>query len=158
MTERHELTVPAEPDPSVATIEDFENRHGQLAESEVPQVTTLLADASALILNELAEQPEGWFGEERVVPAVAVAVCVQIAYRAWTNPDGIASEMLGEASRTYRGDNQADALWITENEKKLIRRAAGKARVTSIAVETPYGEDPGSEISPLDFWPIDKAE
>ena len=98
--------------------------------------------------------PEGWIEPNPEVPAIVKAVCVQAAYRAWTNPDGIAREELGEVSRTYRGSNHADALWLTENEKKLIRRAGGKARIASIPVETPFAEDPGNALSPLDFWPI----
>lgn len=157
LTANLEAEPPAPEEPAtLATVEDFEKRHGPLTEEEQPQVTTLLEDASALILAELGETPEGWNGESAEIPAIAKAVCVQVAYRAFTNPDGIASEMLGEASRTYRGGNDADALWLTENERKLIRRAAGKARVTSIPVESPYPEDPGNEVSPLDFWPINE--
>ncbi len=141
----------------LAIIEDFELRHGPLVEPEEQQVTTLLEDASALVEAELGELPEGWVGKDAEVPAIAKAVCVQVAYRAWTNPDGIAREELGEVARTYRGTNQADALWLTENEKRLIRRAAEQPRITSVPLETPYSGDPGNGLSPLDFWPLDEA-
>lgn len=134
----------------LATTDDFELRHGPLAEDEEKQVEALLTDASALIETELGELPEGWGKSDPGIPAIVTAICVQVVYRAWSNPDGIASEMLGEASRTYRGNNPADALWLTENEKRLIRKAAAKPRVTSIPVETPYSGDP-DELSPLDF-------
>jgi hypothetical protein len=138
----------------LATIEDFELRHGPPADSEKPQVTALLDDAGALVEAELGELPEGWTGKDADIPAIVKAVCVQVAYRAWSNPDGIAREELGEVSRAYRGGNDADALWLTENEKRLIRRAAGKPRITSVPLETSYSADPGAGVSPLDFWPI----
>ncbi len=136
----------------LATIEDFELRHGPLAETEGPQVTALLGDASALVEAELSDLPEGWPDD---APAIVKAVCVQVAYRAWSNPDGIAREELGEVSRAYRAGGDADALWLTENEKRLVRRAAGQSRVTSLPLETAYGGDPGTGLSPLDFWPLE---
>ena len=139
----------------LASIKDFELRHGPLANSEEPQVTALLVDAGALVEAELGELPEGWT-DEAAVPAIVKAVCVQAAYRAWSNPDGIAREELGQVSRAYRGGSDADALWLTENEKRLIRRAAGKMRITSVAVETAYPTDPGTGLSPLDFWPLEE--
>ena len=139
----------------LASIDDFEVRHGPVLDGEQDQVKALLTDASGLIETEVPDLPEEWSDESKV-PAIVTAVCVQVAYRAWNNPDGIASEMLGEASRTYRGGDQPDALWLTQNEKKLIKKAAGQGQVTSIPVETPYSGDPDANLSPLDFWPIEE--
>lgn len=141
----------------LAEIKDFELRHGPVADSEQPQVTALLGDASALVEAEIGELPDDWTGNDADVPAIVKAVCVQVAYRAWSNPDGIAREELGEVSRAYRGGGDADALWLTENEKRLIRRAAGKPRITSIPLETSYAGDPRGDLSPLDFLPLEEG-
>lgn len=140
---------------ALADRSDFEVRHGPLASDEEERVDALLEDAEALAELELGVFPEGWVGEDPKVPAAVKAVCIQVAYRAWENPDAVAREQLGEVARTYRGTDQADALWLTKNEAKLIRKAAGKSSLTSIPVETPYSGDPDNELSPLDFWPLD---
>ena len=142
---------------ALATANDFELRHGPLSGEELEQVEALLDDASGLIELELTGSQAEWLTEDskEAVPAAVKAVCIQITYRAWSNPDGIAREELGEAARTYRGTDLADVLWLTKNEAKLIRRAAGKSLVTSIPVETPYSGDP-YEPSPLDFLPFEE--
>src|SRR4249919_1205902 len=106
---------------ALATIGDFEARHGPLESTEEERVETLLEDAEGLVEAELGLVPEEWAKE---VPSAVKAVCIQVAYRAWANPDSIAREQLGEVARTYRGTDQADALWLTKNEARLIRRAA----------------------------------
>jgi hypothetical protein len=141
---------------ALADKSDFEVRHGPLASDEEERVEALLEDAEALVELELGVFPEAWVGEPSEVPAAVKAVCIQVAYRAWENPDSVAREQLGEVARTYRGTDQADALWLTKNEAKLVRRAAGKSSLTSIPVETPYSGDPDSQASPLDFWPLEE--
>jgi hypothetical protein len=143
---------------TLASIKDFEARHGVLDDEEETQVEALLGDAAGLIENELSGSEVVWLGDapEGDPPAVVKAVCVQVAYRAWTNPDGIAREELGEVGQTYRGTNQADALWLTKSEAKTVRRAAGVSSVRSVQVETPYSV-PESDINPLDFWPLEEA-
>jgi hypothetical protein len=144
---------------TLATKEDFEARHGVLDEDDQKTVDVLLVDAGGLIETELAGSEAAWLGEDfdGEVPAVVKAVCIQAAYRAWVNPDGVAREELGQVAQTYRGTDQADALWLTKNEAKMVRRAAGASSIRSIQVETPYSGDPQSDVSPLDFWPLDEA-
>lgn len=143
---------------TLATIEDFETRHGVLDDEDEATVEALLADASGLIENELSASEVAWLAEdsEESPPAIVKAVCIQVAYRAWANPDGIAREELGEVAHTYRGTDQADVLWLTKSEAKMVRRSAGASSVRSVPVETPYSA-PDSEVSPLDFWPLDEA-
>jgi hypothetical protein len=139
---------------ALATKEDFAARHGALASGEEALVTALLEDASALIALEVP--PAAWLAEdfEGDVPAGAKAICIQVAYRAWENPDGIAREQLGAMARTYRGTDQADALWLTKSEARLLRKAAGISSVQSVPVETPYSGDP-VEGHPMDFFPLE---
>ncbi len=144
--------------PTLATTEDFEVRHGPLAGDEADKVEALLEDASALIGLELVGTEVAWLEEnsEEIVPAGVMAVCIQVAYRAWANPDSVAREELGAVARTYRGTDQSDALWLTQNEARLLRKAVGASSITSIPVETPFSGDP-EEIHPMDFWPMDEA-
>jgi hypothetical protein len=142
---------------ALATTQDFELRHGPLLDVEANRVEALLADATGMIELELAGFDLDWLDPDGDAepPAAVKAVCIQAAYRAWANPDSVAREELGEAARTYRGTDQADALWLTKNEARLVRKAAGagSASLTSIQVETPYSGDP-AEPHPMDFWPF----
>jgi len=141
---------------ALATLEDFEARHGVLSDDEIEIVEAALDDASALILGELSGSEAAWLEDDpkEATPAVVKAVCIQAAYRAWSNPDSVAQETLGQAARTYRGGNQSDALWLTKNEVRLVKKAASVPSVKSIPVQTPYSGDPEA-ANPLDFWPID---
>jgi len=143
---------------ALATKEDFELRHGPVLEDEEKRVAALLDDATALIEAELAGLDVDWLGEEPEddPPAAVKAVCIQVAYRVWSNPDSVAREQLGEVARTYRGTDQADALWLTFNEARLVRKAAGAgSTLQSLTVETPYSGDP-DEPHPMDFWPLEE--
>jgi|GEM_PF-5775836 len=142
----------------LATTKDFEVRHGPLAEDQQQRVQALLEDASGMIGLELIGAEAKWLeeGSEEDVPAAVKAVCIQVAYRAWSNPDGVAREELGAAARTYRGTDQADVLWLTKNEARMLRKVASVSSVTSVQVETSYSGDP-AETSPLDFWPLSEG-
>lgn len=135
----------------LASVEQWEERHGPADDKVEP----LLKDATALILEELSSSESEWVLDGEVTPPpIAVAVCIQIAYRAWANPDAVHSERLGAASRTYNSGS-LDVLWLTKNEARRLRRAAGTSGITSIAVETPYSGDPSAgELNELDFLPL----
>lgn len=127
---------------ALATIEDFEVRHGATGDDEA-RVSALLDDASALILGVVDGSIQPWVvgGEGAEVPAAVVAVCIQVAYRAWRNPDGVAREEIGAMVATYRGDDQPDVLRLTRAERSTLRRAAGLATgsvLGSIGVETSF--------------------
>jgi len=139
-----------------ATIEDFEAPHGALGDTDKGVVEARLDDASTLILSEAAESTKEWVTGGDDPPAAVKLVCIQVAYRAWRNPDGIARQQLGEHAVTYRGDDQPDAIYLTRNERRIIRRAARAAsepRLTSIGLVSPHPFSNGTEISPLDFYP-----
>jgi hypothetical protein len=126
----------------LATLEDFQARHGLLAEEDNGQVEALLVDASAFIRGEAGTGDADWAADDAAgdveVPPVIRAVCVQVAYRAWANPDSIAREQIGDMSRTYRGNDQSDAMWLTANERRMIRKAANGTTIRSVPIETPF--------------------
>lgn len=136
---------------TLATVEDFEARHGLLGEEDTERVEALLEDASAFIRGEAGGGNADWASDDAEVPPIIRAVCIQVAYRAWVNPDSIAREQLGEMSRTYRGNDQSDAMWLTANERRMIRKAANGSTVRSVPVETPYS-GPVSDGPPDFTW------
>ncbi len=124
---------------ALATTENFEARHGLLTDAEREVVEHLLDDASAFIRAEAGGDTD-WVADDfdGEPPPVIRAICLQVAYRAWRNPDGVAREQIGEIARTFRGDDQSDAMWLTKNESRMIRKAAYGSIVRSVTVETPF--------------------
>lgn len=134
----------------LADVEDFEARHGPADD----KVEALLEDATALILEEVNGSEAEWVTDDVAeVPPLVVATCIQIAYRTWMNPDGLADERLGAASRTYRGSEAPDVLYLTQKEARRLRKAAKTSGLSSIPLETPYSGTE-AEVSNLDFWPL----
>jgi hypothetical protein len=135
-----------------ATVEGFEARHGALGDTDEGVVGARLDDASTLIVSEVADSTKEWVTGDEDPPAAVKLVCIQVAYRAWRNPDGIARQQLGEHAVTYRGDDQPDAIYLTRNERRLIRRAARtgtEPRLTSIGLVSPYSGP--ADDGPPDF-------
>jgi hypothetical protein len=142
MSEHTELSDegPETPAP-LATVEDFEKRHGALTESEQTLVTELLADVSALIEAELDEVPASWFEGDPVIPSVVKAICIQVAYRAWSNPDALSSEQLGQHTQAW-ADRSGQPIHLTAAELRVVERAAGSDGFVSLALESPYAGPP----------------
>lgn len=145
-----EVTVTPGGEGSFASLEDFVERKGPVSEEEEPAVLALLADASALILDEVSGSTATWVTESGDVPHSVKAICVAVAYRAWSNPDGLSQSSIADSSLSYAGA-RPDALYLTDDEKRILDRAAGTSSVVSVTLVSPYSGD--SEISALDFWP-----
>lgn len=141
MTEFHKLAPGDDPHSPLATIEDFEERHGGLTESDKTLVTALLADVSALIEAELDEVPASWSGEEAVIPPVVKAICIQVVYRAWSNPDALSSEQLGQHTQAW-ADRSGQPIHLTAAELRVIERATGSNGFVSLTLESPYAGPP----------------
>lgn len=132
-----------------ATVEDFEARHGEVEEAQAEIVETLLGDASDLIVAEVEGSEAEWATDEEVDPPQTVtAVCVRVAYRAWSNPDALARSEIDDIAAWYRAMGP-DALFLTDLERRALRRIAGLGgsfRATTLV--SPYS---GDEVSDLEF-------
>jgi hypothetical protein len=124
---------------SLATVENFEARHGEVSVADEEIVQTLLDDAGALIAAEVgdvvtwdADPDEG----ETATPQVVIAVCVGAAFRAWKNPAGVRSEQLGQASVSY--SESGHGVWLTDRDLRTIRKAAGLGTFRAATLESPY--------------------
>jgi hypothetical protein len=127
----------------LATLQDFEERHGPADD----RVDALLTDAASLILNEVAGSEAEWVTDSSVdAPAVVVAICVEVAFRAWSNPDALSSQSLGAHTQAW-ADRSGEALRLTKEEKRTVRRAAGCSSLRAVTLKSPYsGDESGSNI------------
>ena len=109
-----------------------------LTGSDAERGTAALDDASALIRAEAAQDWVDDEGDLAAVPAIVESVALAAAYRAFRNPDGVSQTSLGDASVSYdRGTAQA-AVYLTRDERRAVRRAAGTTAVGAIELASPW--------------------
>lgn len=77
-----------------------------------------------------------------------VKVCCSSAVRSLTNPEGEQSETIGSYSHSYA--NASPDVYINANERRLIRRAAGRTGLGTITTTTGYDD---SDTQYLDVSP-----
>lgn len=134
--------------PALASVDALSLRLGvTLAGAEWERAAAVLDDASALIRSEAGRDWIDGEGQLADVPAVVEAVALAVAYRAFRNPEGLAQASLGDASVSYdRGDGHA-AVYLTRDERRSVRRAAGTSAVGAIELASPWA-------MPADTYPV----
>lgn len=124
-----------------AKLADFTLRHGSVDSDEEDRVTALLTDASALIAAEVEGSEPAWLiDEDAAVPGLVVAVTVEAAYRAWANPDALGETRIADIGHAWRGQ-LPDALYLTAEEKRRVRRSAGIGSFRAMTLVSPYSGD-----------------
>lgn len=105
--------------------------------TETTRAANVLEDASRLVLNV---GDSTWTDDD--VPDVVATVVLQVARRAFENPDGVTQKSVGDASVSYGGARQGGstdgALYLTKEERRIVRKAAG-VDLTAVTLESPYG-------------------
>ena len=127
--------------PALVPLDDFALRLGGLAEADEDRAQAALNDASALIRAETGD--EDWVDDDGAleeVPEVIVTICVAVAIRAFRNPDGVRQETIGNYSVSYA--DTSTAVFLTEGERRMVRRAAGLSGLNSIAIEGEWTANP----------------
>ncbi len=122
-----------------ATLQQLAARvPGGIPADDQARAEALLVDVSAIIADLVdTETAVEW---DTAAPDVVVAVACGAAYRALVNPLFHAS--VTEGNYTWRSD-KTDGVWLTADEEKRIRRAAGQNQFGSIEKETEYGFEGG---------------
>lgn len=146
-------------EPTLATIPELSARTGEI--SDLSRALALLADASALIR---AEANYTWIdadGDLEEVPALIVMVCCKVVERVLSNPEGLSGEAIGGYSAQF--SNASSDVYLTKQERRLVRKAAGTTPIGTIELESPYkkydtadiymGVDNGGDDLPMGPWP-----
>ena len=117
-----------------ATLADFEARYaGTLSGYDSDRVETLLADASALV-DEVAG------AVITSPPATLVPLVCEVARRAFDNPAGFESETTG--GYTWRVGASGSGVYLTSDERRTVRRAAGVLGVGSVTMSNDFPATP----------------
>lgn len=110
----------------IISLKDFEDRyHGPV--DDPARVTLLLDDASALVREAAGDDFEDG------VPAAVVPVVVEAVRRAVDNPAGLDSETIG--GYTWRAERSRTGVYLTDAERRTVRRAANRLGVGSLHLE-----------------------
>lgn len=120
--------------PALVSLEDFALRLGGISASDEERAQAVLDDASALVRAEAGD--EDWVDDDNTleeVPGVIAAITVAVAIRAYRNPDGVRQESIGTYSVAYA--DTSTAVFLTEGERRMIRRAVGLSGIGSISLE-----------------------
>jgi hypothetical protein len=116
----------------------------------------LLNDASSLIRSEGLD----WV-DPHTAPDIVVSICLAVAQRAYKNPEGVRQASVGDVAVTYGATTTSgSAIFLTRQELRAIRRAAGRSAIGSVQMTSDLqgGGDPrwapteGDPI-PLGPWP-----
>ena len=123
----------------LATVEQLSARLGITPTGgDAERALAALEDASALIRSEAAID---WIDvdndELSGVPSVIEAITLAVAYRAYQNPSGASQTILGDPSVSYAREGSG-AVYLTRDERKAVRKAAGISSVGSIALVSPW--------------------
>lgn len=120
--------------PALVSLEDFAVRVGGIAAADEERAQACLDDASALIRNEAQTT---WVDDEgalsETIPDAVVTTTYAVAIRAYRNPEGLRAEAVGDYSVTYA--DGSTSVFLTDAERRTIRRAAGLGGLGSIELE-----------------------
>lgn len=140
--------------PAFASIEDLEARMGPM--SDPARAQAALDDASALIR---AEAGETWVDDDGTlaadVPGVLLTICCKAARRSLANPDGVTSESIEDYSVSF--GNTSPDVYLTKAERAMVRRAAGRNSVGTLATSRGNLET-AAVYHPGDVWPEEDLE
>lgn len=123
--------------PTLANIGQLQARiPGGFPSGELSRALAALEDASAWIRAEAGIDWLDTNGDLDLVPSVIVSICCAVARRIYDNPDGILQESIAQYS--YSRTNATTSVYLTKQERLMIRKAAGTNSVDVITLESPY--------------------
>lgn len=138
--------------PAFATVEALGVRLPEgIPAGDEPRAQAALDDVSTLIRSIAGVD---WVDTDNPaeladdLPDIIVTVTLSAARRVLDNPDGIQQESIDNYSRTLV--NPSGDVYLTANEKRLVRKAAGRSEIGSVELESPY-QPPAATFVPVDI-------
>lgn len=108
--------------PPLASVSDLAAWVGEDISKTDPRAGAVLRAASALVRDAAGQtwlDESGDLLDEELIPESAVMITVQAAARSWANPDGYASERLGDYSYQRSGDAES-GVYLTATERSTL--------------------------------------
>lgn len=124
--------------PTLASLQQLDARFpGGLSDDDTNRALAALEDASAWIRAEAGT--EDWLdanGVLETVPAVIVSICCAVARRIVDNPAGIMQRSIAGYSEGLT--NATTDVYLTKQEKAMIRKVTGTGGLVAVVLESPY--------------------
>ncbi|MGE0133756.1 MAG: hypothetical protein AB7L91_06315 [Dehalococcoidia bacterium] len=138
--------------PPLAELEALSERLGVVLVDDHDEPTSpdgvralaALRDASALVRQEAGEdyvddhEEIDWGNLSTGAVDVLQSVTIAAAYRAYRNPDGATQASVGDSSVSYSRQGVEGAVFLTEAEKRTVRRAVGKSTAGTVELVWPW--------------------
>lgn len=102
--------------PSLATVYDLAARAGEAISIDDKHAGAVLDMASALVRSYVGKT---WAEDGAVVPDAAVFVVVDVAFRAWTNPEGLIADAIDDGSRRW-SERAAEGFYLTAANRTML--------------------------------------
>lgn len=116
---------------ALITTTQLTDRLGRVLDAtQTTQAEAFIDDASALVL-QIADLETDWTDAD--VPDAVVPVVVNMVRRALENPRGLTSEQIGNYQ--WQASAGSSAIYATTQERRIIRRSAGKLSIGTVALE-----------------------
>jgi hypothetical protein len=118
----------------LVTLANFQTRYGRvMVGEEITRVGAYITDASALVVD-VADMDTAW--SSATLPASVLPIVCEVVRRAFDNPAGLQGETIGPY--TWRGNHaeEASSIYLTADEKRTIRRAAGRLAVGTVTLSS----------------------
>lgn len=99
-------------------------------------------------LEAAAELMRDTAGDELASPTLRLQqICVDVALRAFTNPEAWGQRSLGDENKSYARGGVAggDIVYLTATERRTVLKAVDKSSFKSVRLVTPYSGDDGSD-------------
>jgi hypothetical protein len=124
-----------------ATAEDVATRLVRALTDEEAAAAELLLDMTAAEIRQVVGRTEAELPDEDA-PAVLRSVSIEAVCREMASPIGAEATAETMGSYTYRVDYfEKGGTLLTEEEKRLIRRAFGASTFTAATLVSPYSEN-----------------
>lgn len=124
--------------PTLASLQQLDARTpGGIADDDTNRALAALEDASAWIRIEAGD--EDWLDDDgnlETVPAAIVSVCCSVARRIVDNPAGIMQRSIAGYSEGLT--NASTDVYLTKQEKAIIRKVTGAGGLAVVTLESPY--------------------
>jgi len=108
---------------------------------ELTRAAELLDEASELV-RDTAEKTwtDETTGVVSGVPRRVRVIVVEAAYRAFTNPEGLSQRTIGDSSKSWdrAGREGGEIVYLTTEEERAIRKAAGASSLVVATLVSPY--------------------
>lgn len=77
------------------------------------------------------------------IPRQIVRICVEVAYRAFANPEALTQRSIGDSNKIFHRATRegGEAVYLTDAEQQQVMAAAGLSSPTVITLVSPYSAD-----------------